>query len=74
MVFRLAILKQRNGAFRGLGITLGPFHYSQTSISPGWQSCFKVPVHLNSASDTGGARMSRIFCSPKGARRLVATS
>src|SRR5262249_464794 len=73
-VFRSPILKQRNGAFRRLGITLGPFQCSQISISPEWQSCFKMPAHLSSASDTGGARTSRTSCSPRGARRLLAMS
>jgi hypothetical protein len=60
---------------------LQPFGHYDVPISmfanfyqPGWQSCFKVPVHLNSASDTGGARTSRTSCSPRGARRLAATN
>jgi hypothetical protein len=73
-VFHSPIFKQPNGAFRRLGITLGPFQCSRASISPEWQSCFKMPAHLSSASDTGGARTSRTSCSPKGARRFLAMS
>jgi hypothetical protein len=59
---------------QAFGHYAGPISMSQISISPEWQSCFKMPARLLSASDTGGARTSRTSCSPKGARRLLAMS
>ena len=62
MVFRLPIMKQRDGAFSLLGITPGLFQCLQVSINLVWSNCSEMLIHLNSASVIGGAQTSPIFC------------